>query len=44
MIASYFDYLSIQNSILNNENLCNLKDEFEVEKGIKVKIYIMKVW
>ena len=36
LIASYFDYISIVNSKVNNYNLCNLRDEFEVEKDIKV--------
>lgn len=40
MISSYFDYISIVNSKVNNYNLCNLKDEFEIEKDIKVEIFL----
>eukprot|EP01017_Pseudomicrothorax_dubius_P012643 TRINITY_DN1531_c0_g1_i14.p1 TRINITY_DN1531_c0_g1~~TRINITY_DN1531_c0_g1_i14.p1 ORF type:complete len:236 (+),score=53.83 TRINITY_DN1531_c0_g1_i14:114-821(+) len=34
-IASYFDYVAISNSKVNNFSLCNLKDEFQVDSTVK---------
>ena len=39
-ISAYFDYLAVQNSNTNNYNYCNLKDEFQVDKGITVRLLL----
>jgi len=39
MISAFFDYLQILDSKVNNYNLCNLIDEFKVEKNIDVIIF-----
>jgi len=37
IISALFDYISILDSKVNNYNLCNLTDEFAVEKNVNVK-------
>ncbi|KAM3139355.1 hypothetical protein pb186bvf_008575 [Paramecium bursaria] len=35
LISAYFDYVSIRTSQINNYNLCNLQEEFQVENNMK---------
>ncbi|EGR33867.1 hypothetical protein IMG5_034150, partial [Ichthyophthirius multifiliis] len=35
IISALFDYISIRNSLINNYNLCNLKEEFFVDEQTK---------
>lgn len=38
LIASVFDYIQILDSKVNNYNLCNLVDEFKVEKNVDSEV------
>ena len=38
IITSIFDYIQILDSKMNNYNLCNLVDEFKVEKNVDSEV------
>jgi len=38
LISSVFDYIQIMDSKMNNYNLCNLMDEFKVEKNVDSEV------
>jgi hypothetical protein len=38
LISSIFDYIQILDSKMNNYNLCNLMDEFKVEKNVESEV------
>jgi hypothetical protein len=38
LISSIFDYIQIMDSKMNNYNLCNLMDEFKVEKNVDSEV------